>query len=148
MIKIRPLIEDDYIKWLEMYRYYAEHYEVSLTDVGIKATWSWLMDSKHPLTGIVSEIDESMIGLVHYRAMPSPLRGENIGFLDDLIVKPSSRGSGAARLLLDELKTIGQREKWAICRWITRDDNYRARSLYDKVAAKTGWNVYEMNLDD
>jgi len=148
MIKIRPLIEDDYIKWLEVYRYYAEHYEVSLTDVGIKTTWSWLMDVKHPLTGILSEIDESIIGLAHYRAMPSPLRGENIGFLDDLIVNPSSRGSGAARLLLDELKTIGQREKWAVFRWITRDDNYRARSLYDKVAAKTDWNVYEMNLDD
>ena len=147
MIKIRPLIEDDYVKWLEVYRYYAEHYEVSLTDAGIKATWSWLMEPNHPLNGIVAEI-ESIVGLAHYGAMPSPLRGMHIGFLDDLIVKPSARGSGAARLLLDELKVIAKREEWPAFRWITRDDNYRARSLYDKVASKTDWNVYEMNLED
>ena len=147
MIKIRPLIEDDYVKWLEVYRYYAEHYEVSLTDAGIKATWSWLMEPNHPLNGIVAEI-ESIVGLAHYRAMPSPLRGMHIGFLDDLIVKPSARGSGAARMLLGELKVIAKREEWPAFRWITRDDNYRARSLYDKVASKTDWNVYEMNLED
>jgi len=29
-------------------------------------------------------------------------------------------------------------------RWITRDDNVRAKSLYDKVSEKTNWDVYEL----
>jgi ribosomal protein S18 acetylase RimI-like enzyme len=79
--------------------------------------------------------------------MPSPLRGVNLGFLDDLVVKPQDRGSDAAKLLLGELKSIGKKAKWAKIRWITRDDNYRARALYDKVATKTDWAMYEMDID-
>ena len=105
------------------------------------------MDADHPLTGIVAEDNSRLVGLAHYRAMPSPLRGENLGFLDDLIVAPQDRGGDAAKLLLGALKSIGKEQKWAKIHWITRDDNYRARSLYDKVATKTNWAMYEMDPD-
>jgi ribosomal protein S18 acetylase RimI-like enzyme len=88
-----------------------------------------------------------LIGLAHYRAMPSPLRGAYLGFLDDLVVRPQDRGSDAAKLLLDALKAIGKKQEWAKIRWITRDDNYRARALYDKIATKTNWAMYEMDID-
>ena len=29
-------------------------------------------------------------------------------------------------------------------RWITRDDNLRVKSLYDRVSEKTNWDVYEL----
>ena len=106
------------------------------------------MDKTHPLKGLVAEVDGRLIGLAHYRAMPRPLWGKNIGFLDDIIVAPAFRGSEAAKLLLNELKSIGYREKWGTVRWITRDNNYRARALYDKVALKTDLNIYEMNCGD
>ena len=51
--------------------------------------------------------------------MPSPLRGQNIGFLDDLVVLPSARGGGVGQLLLDELQRIGLQEGWGLFRWIT-----------------------------
>ena len=148
MIKIRSLISDDYTNWIDVYRHYAEHYNVSLTKSGIAKTWSWLIDEAHPSNCIVTETNMSLVGLAHYRAMPSPLKGKNIGFLDDVIVKPSERGTIAAKLLFDELKIIGRRENWDIIRWITRDDNYRARSFYDKLASKTDWNMYEMSMSD
>ena len=147
MTSIRALDASDFDNWLDVYRFYAEHYKSDLTDDGISATWSWLMDAGHPLTGIVAEDKGQLIGLAHYRAMPSPLRGVNLGFLDDLVVKPQDRGSDAAKLLLGELKSIGKKAKWAKIRWITRDDNYRARALYDKVATKTDWAMYEMDID-
>ena len=49
--------------------------------------------------------------------------------------------------LISIKKSIGKKENWAKIRWITRDDNYRARSLYDKVATKTNWTMYEMETD-
>ena len=147
MTSIRALDASDFDNWLDVYRFYAEHYKSDLTDDGISATWAWLMDAGHPLTGIVTEDKGQLIGLAHYRAMPSPLRGVNLGFLDDLVVKPQDRGSDAAKLLLGELKSIGKKAKWAKIRWITRDDNYRARALYDKVATKTDWAMYEMDID-
>lgn len=147
MTLIRDLDRSDFDNWLDVYRFYAEHYEADLTDDGIATTWAWLMDADHPLTGIVAEDNARLVGLAHYRAMPSPLRGGNLGFLDDLIVAPKYRGSDAAKLLLGALKSVGKEQKWAKIRWITRDDNYRARTLYDKVATKTNWAMYEMDPD-
>lgn len=148
MVKVRHLKSNDYTNWLDVYRHYADHYNVPLSESGITATWSWLIDDDHPSNCIVAEINLSLVGLAHYRAMPSPLKGKNIGFLDDIIVTPSERGTVVAKLLFDELKIIGRREKWDIIRWITKDDNYRARSLYDKLASKTDWNMYEMSMSD
>jgi len=147
MTLIRALNELDFDDWLDVYRFYAEHYDLDLTDDGIAKTWAWLMDVNHPLTGIVAEDKGCLIGLAHYRAMPSPLRGAYLGFLDDLVVRPQDRGSDAAKLLLDALKAIGKKQEWAKIRWITRDDNYRARALYDKIATKTNWAMYEMDID-
>ena len=146
MIIIRQINSKDFDKWRSVYHYYAEHYEVSLTEAGIKTTWNWLMDDKQTLRGIVAENKNNIIGIAHYRAMPSPLRGKYIGFLDDIIIIPEKRGTGIGKQLLDKIKEIGIKEKWSIVRWITKDDNYQARTLYDKVAVKSDWNMYEMDL--
>ncbi|MBT6305148.1 GNAT family N-acetyltransferase [Rhodospirillaceae bacterium] len=146
MIIIRSLTKSDFVKWREVYHFYAEHYQVSLTDDGLNTTWGWLMDAQNPVSGIVACCNKKLTGLAHYRTMPSPLRGKNIGFLDDIVVRPEERGSCVATMLLDELKSIGEQEGWDIIRWITRDNNYRARGLYDKLATKTDWNMYEMGL--
>jgi len=44
------------------------------------------------LNGLVYEVDGNIVGFAHYRRMPSPLRGQDIGFLDDLFVDPEHRG--------------------------------------------------------
>jgi len=33
---------------------------------------------------------------------------------------------------------------WDVVRWTTADDNYRARSTYDKLATRTTWITYDM----
>lgn len=144
MMNIRPLHENDHHAWLALYQCYADHYRVELTEAGIATTWSWLTDPAHPVEGMLAELNENPVGLAHFRAMPSPLRGQEIGFLDDLVVLPEFRGSGAADALLAELDSIASARGWATVRWITREDNHRARSLYDKVASKTDWALYEM----
>ncbi len=106
------------------------------------------MDEKHPVAGLVASIGGNLVGLAHYRPMPSPLRGEDIGFLDDLFVAPAGRGLGVAERLILAVRDEGRRRSWDLIRWITRDDNYRARSVYDRVAEKTDWNLYELKCAD
>nr|ADI22983.1 histone acetyltransferase HPA2 and related acetyltransferases [uncultured nuHF2 cluster bacterium HF0500_39O04] len=146
-MKIRQLDVGDFDGWLKLYEFYAQHYKIELFPDGIKTTWEWLMDENHPTKGMVVGHDNELIGLAHYRAMPSPLRGENIGFIDDIVVAPSARGMGAAEQLINAVKDEGQKSGWKIIRWITRDNNYRARAVYDKVSEKSDWNVYEMKCD-
>ena len=33
---------------------------------------------------------------------------------------------------------------WPVVRWITAEDNARARALYDRVATRTHWVTYEI----
>lgn len=144
---IRPVAETDFEPWLKLYHGYADHYQVSLTDEGVATTWGWLMDGDHHLTGLVAEASTGLVGLAHFRAMPSPLRGAEIGFLDDLFVDPEARGERIGAALLETLREHGRSAGWPIIRWITRDNNYRARGLYDHHAVKSDWNTYEMKCD-
>ena len=46
--------------------------------------------------------------------------------------------------LINKMKEISMSKGWNLLRWITRDDNVRAKSLYDRVSEKTNWDVYEL----
>ena len=94
--------------------------------------------------GILAVTDAGeIVGLAHFRAMPSPLRGADIGFLDDLLVDPAARGSGAAEALLKQVDRIAGDRGWDVVRWITREEII-ARGLYDRLALRSDWVTYEM----
>jgi GNAT superfamily N-acetyltransferase len=61
-----------------------------------------------------------------------------------LFVAPEARGSGAAQALIDAVAEAGRSRGWTVLRWITADDNYRARSAYDRIADRTKWITYEI----
>jgi GNAT superfamily N-acetyltransferase len=65
-------------------------------------------------------------------------------YLDDLFVDPDHRGSGAVGALFDALNRLATERDWAIIRWTTADDNYRARTVYDRLATRTTWITYDM----
>ena len=78
--------------------------------------------------------------------MPSALEGGEIGFLDDLYVSEHNRGCKIGQALIEKVFKIGKLNNWSCLQWITKDDNYRAKTLYDRVAKKTDWNLYEMQI--
>ena len=141
---IRHIQLKDKKQWEELYKGYEDFYKVEMNDKILQTVWSWLHDQNHELNGLVYEVDENIVGLAHYRRMPRPLRGQDIGFLDDLYVDPQHRGRKIGEKILNELKEISKSKGWNLIRWITRDDNLRAKSLYDRVSEKTNWDVYEL----
>ena len=133
-------------QWKKLYRGYADFYKVEMNDKILQTVWNWLHDKNHDVNGLVYEVDGNIVGLAHYRRMPSPLRGQDIGFLDDLFVDLEHRGQRIGEKLINKLKEISKFKRWNLVRWITREDNLRAKSLYDRVSEKTTWNVYELKL--
>jgi ribosomal protein S18 acetylase RimI-like enzyme len=87
------------------------------------------------------------VGLAHYRPVPRPLAASAGGYLDDLYVAPQARGSGVVDALLDRLREIARERGWTVVRWITADDNHRARAKYDQVATRTMWVTYDMAVE-
>lgn len=144
-VRIVPLALDHRPQWERLFRGYARFYRRPDPDAArLDRVWGWLLDPGHELEGIVAAVGGDLAGLAHFRRMPSPLRGEEIGFLDDLFVDPAHRGRRIGEALTAELARIARSRGWTLVRWMTADDNYRARALYDRVATKTAWNVYEM----
>lgn len=143
--RIRPVQLGDRAGWDVLYQGYAAFYRVDQTVEMRDRVWGWLHDPAHSTEGLVAEAsDARLIGLAHFRPFARPLSATTGGFLDDLFVAPEARGSGAAEALLAELKAIAGQRGWSVVRWITAEDNARARALYDRVAAKTGWVTYDL----
>lgn len=136
----------DFANWAKLYAGYAAFYGVTQTDAMRARVWSWLQDSGHTVQGLVAEEGGQLIGLAHFRPFSRPLSASTGGFLDDLFVDTAARGSGAAAALIAGVKAEGQMQGWTVIRWITADDNYRARTLYDRVAERSKWVTYDIKL--
>ena len=141
---IREIRLADKDEWEALYRGYADFYKVEMNEKILKTVWEWIHDNNHDVSGLAYEQDGQIIGIAHYRKMPSPLRGKYIGFLDDLFVDPNHRRKGIGEKMIEELNVISRKNNWNLVRWITRDDNTKAKSLYEKLSKKTNWEVYEL----
>jgi ribosomal protein S18 acetylase RimI-like enzyme len=133
--------------WERLYAGYAAFYKVEQTPEMREAVWRWIFDGSNALEALVAEDDAGRaVGLAHFRSMVRPLRAAIAGFLDDLFVEPALRGSGVVDALMTAMADIGRSRGWATIRWLTAEDNYRARSFYDRIAARTVFLTYEMKL--
>ena len=142
---IRYIEIKDKEEWKNLYYGYADFYKVEITEETLNTVWNWLHDLKHELNGLVYEIDNHIVAVAHYRQMLSPLRGKYIGFLDDLYVHPDYRGRKIGEDIINKLNEISKERGWGLIRWITRNDNHSAKSLYDRIAKKSTWDVYELD---
>ncbi len=142
---VRDLMASDFERWRVLYAGYAEFYEQ--TDQMAETTWSWLTDPGHEVQGLVAQLDGELVGLAHYRPFARPLAASVGGYLDDLYVAPQARGTGAVEALLARLREIAAERGWTVVRWITADDNHRARAKYDQLATRTMWVTYEMPVE-
>ncbi|AXE61750.1 GNAT family N-acetyltransferase [Candidatus Thioglobus sp. NP1] len=142
---VEKLKSSDRNEWSMLYEGYAEFYKMPMNDDILDKVWSWIFDKEIKFYAIgVKSSEGELIGFMHFREMPSPLRGSLVGFLDDLYIHPDFRGSGAVQLLFKELKSIAKANNWPYVRWITASDNHRARKVYDKLSGVIDFVTYQM----
>jgi hypothetical protein len=133
-------------EWEKLYAGYAAFYQVDQTPQMRATVWSWLQDPAHEVKGLVAVDDVGRaIGLIHFRPFARPRAATTGGLLDDLFVSPEAR-FGAAQALIEAVKDLGRRRGWSVVRWMTADDNYRARAAYDRISDRTKWLTYEIKL--
>lgn len=143
-IVVNELSVQDKAQWQALYRGYAEFYKVPMNQDVLDTVWSWIFDENNAFYALVAKDDAGQcLGLMHYRAMPSPLRGQWVGFLDDLFIKPECRGQGIVEVLYESLNESAVDKGWPFVRWITAENNYRGRGVYDKLSDKTHWVTYQ-----
>ena len=141
---IRKIEQKDKENWAKLYNGYADFYKVPMNTRILDTLWEWIHDKDHIINGICFELENKIIGIAHYRTMPRPIKGQYIGFLDDLFVDPDYRGKKIAQKLINHLKFLSKANNWDGIRWITHSSNENAKKLYDKIAKKTGFELYEL----
>jgi GNAT superfamily N-acetyltransferase len=133
--------------WERLHAGYAAFYKVEQTAQMRARVWGWINDPAHEVKAVLAlDASGAPIGLAHFRPFARPLSASTGGFLDDLFVDPAARGSGAAQALIEAIKEEGRKRGWSVIRWITAENNYRARGLYDRLAEKTHWTTYDIKL--
>ena len=146
VIKIRPLEASDFAAWSALYAGYAAFYQVIQTEEMRARVWKWIFDPEHETEGLIALLNGKPVGITHFRPFARPLSATTGGFLDDLFVSPEARGTGAAEALIRGVENEGRARGWSVIRWITAEDNARARALYDKIAQHTAWQTYDIKL--
>lgn len=145
---IRAVKSSDRSQWDKLYAGYAAFYGVDQSSEMRDIVWSWLHDDLKETCGLVAEgNDGKLIGIAHFRPFARPLSATTGCFLDDLFVLPDARGAKVADALIHRIREIAAGKGWSMVRWITADNNYRARAVYDRLAVKTSWVTYDIKIE-
>ena len=97
---IRNIERKDKENWIKLYCGYAKFYKVPMNQSILDTLWDWIHDKNHVVKGICYELEGKIVGIAHFRTMPRPIKGQNIGFLDDLFVEQDFRGQKIVKSLL------------------------------------------------
>jgi GNAT superfamily N-acetyltransferase len=141
---IRELAAADRHEWDQLWRAYLRFYRAEVSDDVTAATFRRLCDQADGLIGLVAADEQgTLLGLAHLVFHPSTWSADPYCYLEDLFVAPAARGTGTARELLEAVFAEAQRRGATRTYWETQEFNAPARSLYDQVAHRTSFVVYE-----
>lgn len=141
MIEISPLRPEDRAGWQPLAVGYNIFYERGYPDGTYDTAWRCLMEGRG-LHGLAARLDGRMVGLAHSPFHPS-VWCDHPRYLADLYVDEAACGHGAARALIEAVAAAARAHGAERGYWQTREDNARARLLYDKVAKHPGFIRYD-----
>ncbi len=142
-IVCRPPQPDDRARWDALFTGYLDFYQIPEADRDLDVVWDWLLDPEHLVRCLLAEQASGEIaGLAHFHEMPYTLRASRICYLSDLFVDPEVRGQRIGQTLIDAVLAVCREEGWTSLRWLTADNNYSGRSLYDRYSPKSPFIAY------
>ncbi|HWY25785.1 MAG TPA: GNAT family N-acetyltransferase [Nevskia sp.] len=147
---IRPIARTDFAQWLPLWegynRFYGRHGATALPDEITRMTWARFFDAYEPVHALVAEQGGKLLGLTHYLYHRSTIMLGPICYLQDLYTDEGARGQGVARALIEAVYDKARAAGSSRVYWQTHETNTTARSLYDKLAERSGFIVYRHPL--
>jgi len=141
---VRDLAPGDRDAWRALFHAYGVFYETDLADEVLDHVWSALLGGA--LRGFVAEQDGRVVGFAHVRSHVATFSVGEDWYLEDLFVDPSARSGGVGTAILEHLVKIATWEGGGTLRWVTAESNATAQRVYDKLATRTTWVTYEVEL--
>jgi GNAT superfamily N-acetyltransferase len=148
MMRIAPLTAADHADWLPLWRGYLDFYETALPPETFALTFARLTDPANGEMGgfIARGEDGAALGLVHWIDHRSCWTPGDYCYLQDLFVASSARGRGVGAELIEAVTEAARGRGCSRVYWLTHESNATARSLYDKLATRSGFIQYVRKL--
>jgi len=148
-VTIRKIEARDEKRWGVLWDGYCKFYERDLSRPVTRYTWKRIMDPASAVHAIVAERrGDGVIGMANYIIHENTWTLTPVCYLEDLFVEPKKRAAGVGKQLIDWLVAEMKAQKWSRLYWNTKENNYRARGLYDKYTPHSGFLRYVLNNPD
>lgn len=146
-VTIRRIEARDEPRWRELWDGYTRFYEREPSEEVTRHAWTRIQDPASPVNAIVAERDDGfVIGIANYLVHESTSHLSPICYLQDLFVDPAIRGEGVGGRLIDWLVDEACRCGWSRLYWNTKENNYRARALYDRYTPHSAFVRYVIDI--
>ena len=146
MTTIRKIEARDEPRWRELWDGYCRFYEREPSEPITRYAWQRIMDAASPLHAIVAVHESNGVtGIANYIIHENTSTLTPVCSLQDLFVDPALRAGGVGRQMMDWLVGEMKRQNWSRLYWNTRENNYRARGLYDQYTPHSGFLRYVIN---
>ena len=147
-VNIRKIEARDEARWLALWEGYCRFYARELSEPKTRHTWTRIMDAGAPVHAIVAEnAQRRVIGMANFIIHENTWTLTPVCYLQDLFVDPGERAVGVGKQLIDWLVAECKAQGWSRLYWNTKENNYRARGLYDKYAPQSGFLTYRVEID-
>ena len=143
---IRPVQPADRARWEPLWKGYQVFYKVDLPAEVTELTWRRFFDGLEPVHALVAEEGAALIGIVHYLFHRSTWMAGPTCYLQDLFSTAEARGKGVGGALITAVYEAAAEAGSTRVYWNTHETNATARSLYDKVATRSGFIQYRKDF--
>lgn len=148
-IVVREPAMADKAGWLPLWDGYNRFYETTIPDVVTETTWNRLIDPESPMGGLVAAKPcGELAGFLNYAVHLSTWTVGAVCYLEDLFIDPACRSRGVGRMLIASLVDKARGRGWELVYWVTKEDNIKARAIYDRMCGGHGGYVrYHIDLE-
>jgi len=155
-IAVRAVRREDHDQWLPLWHayniFYGRRGEPPVEPAVTAATWDRFFADGEPLWALVAEDTGAgsgkgrLLGFTHYLFHLGTNHVAPVCYLEDLFTAEAARGRGAGRALIEAVAEAARAAGAARLYWLTQEHNATARRLYDAVAVKSDFIVYDKAL--
>ena len=144
---IRPAAAHDFHRWLPLWTGYNAFYgrsgSTALPTEVTETTWRRFLAADEPMHALIAEAEGDLIGFAHYLFHRSTTSVAPACYLRDLYTSEAARGRGVATALIRAVSSSASTNGSPEIYWQTHETNAVARSIYDKVARRSGFIIYQ-----
>ena len=143
---IRSINAGDRAAWEPLWAAYLSFYERVLPREITELTWRRLTTNDGVFGFLAVQGDTEAVGLVHFVYHPTTWSAGGNCYLEDLFVVPAARGQRVGRRLIAAVADAAKARGASVLYWQTEEFNGTARRLYERVAKRSPFIRYQIEL--